>query len=154
MIDNHEDNATDSTNDSSVDSSVNRPFYIAVWRHVLIDWLHWPNERFNRWISLHDADLDDRGSAWFYHEGALTYITRFLIPDRLTRNLGGSCSERLTWQLESVIGTWNEVERNAAFDWDAARERVMAVLSEYGETLAGPEDHLDYLRRRLGPDCS
>lgn len=131
----------------------NKPFYIAVWRHVLSGWLRWPDERVDRWILLYDEELEGRGNILFYHEEALWHVTRFLIPERLCQRLGGYETMRLSWRLQQAIGIGNDVERTPAFDWDAARQRVEAVLHEYGETLAGPDDHIGDLRQRLGADC-
>ncbi len=134
-------------------SSANKPFYMAVWRRVLTDWLHWPDERIERWMRRYDEDLEDRGDGLFYHEEALWYVAPLLISDRLTQRLGSRESMRLEWRLQRVIGVGKDVERNPAFDWDAARERVEAVLGEYGETLAGSEDNLVFVKRQLGQDC-
>lgn len=134
-------------------SAANKPFYIEVWRHVLAGWLRWPEERVRRWIMIHDDDLEDRGNGLFYHENALWYVARLLIPEGLCQRLGGYDVERVAWRLEAAIGVGTQVERNPAFDWDAARQRVEAVLREYDEPLAGPQDHLAHVRRRLGADC-
>jgi hypothetical protein len=132
--------------------AANKLFYITVWRRVLAEWLRWPEDRVQCWIMLYDDDLEDRGNSFFYHEDALWYVSRFLIPDRLGQCLGGYEAERLSWRLANAIGVGREAERNPAFDWDAARERVEAVLREYGETLAGPQDNIAHVSRRLGAD--
>ncbi len=137
----------------------NKPFYIAAWKHVLVDWLHWPDERFERWIKVHEVDLEDRGNPLFYHLEALGYVKLFLIPDRLAlrldamRNEGTPPSHRLASRLEGAIGPGTEVTCNPEFDWNAARERVEAALKEYGEALPGPDNRMNYVRWRLGEDC-
>jgi hypothetical protein len=104
-------------------------------------------------MMIYDDDLEDRGNPFFYHEEALWYVAGLLIPDRLTQRLGSRDTECLGWRIQAVIGLGKDVERDPAFDWDAARERVEAVFRDYGETIAGPEDQLAYVRRRLGEDC-
>jgi hypothetical protein len=139
--------------DDNMGATANKPFYIAVWRRVLTEWLRWPDERVRRWMMCYDDDLEGRGSPFFYHEDALYYVSQFLIPDGLALRLGRYESSRLSWRLTRAIGVGMEVERSPAFDWDAARERVEAALREHGETLAGPQDHIAHVRRRLGADC-
>ncbi len=133
--------------------AANRPYYEGVWRGVLGNWLRWPEERIERFIRSYDADLDDRGNVWFYREDAIWYVTRFLIPRQLARRLAPKSYNQLDGAMASAIGTGLEMERNPAFDWEAARERVEAVLAAYGESLPGPDDDLDFIWHRLGKDC-
>ena len=124
--------------------SHNRPYYVAVWRVLLRDWLGWSEEQFGEWEARFDADLDDRGNPLFYHEDELYYVVPQLIPrelaDRLMRvrsTPGPNALDVLLQELHIAImgGPFRTGWGTPTFDWNAARERVAAVLRRHGVEL-------------------
>lgn len=110
------------------------PYYRAVWRRVLVDWLGSPEERLAGWIGAW-VDRIERNvhgyRDWFYHEDELYYILPLLVPDALaerlkqqrTHRMYNDFAELLYEELKpAIIGrphdpTWGTEE----FDWQAAR---------------------------------
>ena len=120
----------------------NRPAYVAVWRQVLRGWLGWPAEQFDAWVARFDADLNDEGNPFFYHEDELYYVVPQLIPPDLAERLIWVRSKKsysayggLIDELYDAIPTGWETPH---YDWDAARGRVDAVLRRWGTQLPDP----------------
>jgi hypothetical protein len=133
----------------------NKPFYIRTWRHVLSGWLHWPEERISRWLQAFDKELEDKGSAFFYHETAVHYMVPLLLRESFVERLqrehepnSGPPTYRVRHELEDAIGR-HHVEFDDGFDWAAARQRVEGVLARHGQTIPGPEEHTSYEERML-----
>jgi hypothetical protein len=148
----------------------NRPYYLAAWRPILMDWLGWSPRRFDRWVARWDVDLNDAGDGLFYHEDELYWILRLLVPDDLARRLiqqrtRGTCNdldEVLFQELHpAIMGGHREVNWGTPeYDWDAAKKRVEQVLAKYGAALPPPNHVTSYERGILrdaaaGPEsCS
>lgn len=98
----------------------NKPFYIAVWRHVLTGWLRWPDERTGRWILHYDEELEGRGNPWFYHEEAIWHIKHFLIPKRLCNSEGmRPCDCRGGSKRQSGLATtWSVIQHSTGTPHD------------------------------------
>jgi hypothetical protein len=125
----------------------NKPRYIRVWRNVLADWLGWSDKRVAKFISGWEADLDGRGGL-VYHENAIHWVVGRLISKRLEQKLKAASPQdsravlRFSWRLADAIQSQSTGNpENDDFDWEAARRRVDAVLSEYGEKLASSNGH-------------
>jgi hypothetical protein len=135
----------------------NKPYYIKAWRHVLEGWLHWSEERIQRWVAAWEADLEGRGSVFFYHETATYYMIPLLIRDALAERLrvhsrGVERASDLIYvegELFKAAGSGIDECENS-FDWDAARKRVESVLGRYGESIPTPEETTEYELRMVG----
>ncbi len=121
-----------------------RERYVAVWRQILRGWLRWSAERFDDWIARFDADLNDKGNPLFYHEDELYYVVAQLVPRDLGEQLMWVPSRRSYSSLGELLADLDEAIRGRPvmpewggpdFDWDAARQRVEAVLRGHGKTL-------------------
>ena len=133
----------------------NKPFYIRAWRHVLSNWLKWPEERVSRWLNAFDNELEDKNSGFFYHETAMHYMTPLLLRESFCEQLRQQCepnsgppSYSHRNELEDAIGRDN-IEWDDNFDWNAARLRVERVLARYDQTMPGPEEQTSYEVRML-----
>lgn len=143
-------------NEKNPSCSGNKPFYVRAWRNVLEDWLSWPQQRIAQWMNAFDADLEDRGSAWFYHETAMHYMVPLLIRDRLDERLRTQqrSPERaielhyFLEELEDAIGR-GAIEWDENFDWKSAKKRVEEVLAKYGESFPNPDEVTAYELRML-----
>lgn len=138
----------------------NRPYYLATWRSILVGWLGWSPDRFDRWVSRWDADLNDEGDGWFYHEDELYWILQLLVPDNLarrleqrrTRRMYNDLAELLFEELSpAIMGGSQKVNWGTPeYDWLAAKKRVEEVLAKYGSALPSADHVTSYERRILG----
>jgi hypothetical protein len=111
---------------------------IAVWRRILSDWLSWPEHRIERFIRRFGPFAEpemrlDRTPVWF--------LTHVLEPPSLRQRYPGG--DRISIDLEievAVVGEDSADHLRTNFDWEAARERVKAVLARYGVSLPNPDD--------------
>ena len=112
--------------------------YVAVWQRVLRGWLSWPEPRIERFIHRFRPFAEpeartDRTPVWF--------LTHVLEPPSLHQRYQGA--DRITIDLEievAVVGEDSTAHLHPSFDWEAARERVKAVLTRYDASLPGPDD--------------
>jgi hypothetical protein len=144
-------------------SEVIYPYYLAVWRHILVGWLGWPEERLATWVGAW-ADRIERNihgyREWFYHEDELHYVLPLLVPDALADRMSKQRTGRMYNDLAGLL--YEELQpaitgrpRHASwgtetFDWEFAKERVEAVLGRYGAGLPEPEQTSAYERRIVG----
>ena len=112
-----------------------KPFYIRVWRRVLVGFLGWPDPMFEVFVAKWNERLNDP-SHGFYHEAPLRYVTRLLIPYQLQSTLNVRQADRFQEQIEKAIDGGDCFSYTGDdFDWEAARQRVERLLAEYGERL-------------------
>lgn len=123
--------------------------YVSVWRHVLGDWLHWPEQRIQRYIDLWDHELTapevSIDSQLFFHDTPIEYVSRLLQPPALRRRYIGPEDDpvEIDHKIEHAVNQ-DYAYDSQHYDWDAARRRVEAVLAEYGASLPVPEDLAPY----------
>jgi hypothetical protein len=137
-----------------------RQHYLAAWRSILIGWLGWSPDRFDRWVARWDVDLNDAGDGWFYHEDELYWILQLLVPDDLAFRLQQQRTRRMHNDLADVLfgevrpaimgGPRQVTWRTPEYDWGTAKKRVEDVLASYGTTLPSAEYVTSYERRILG----
>jgi hypothetical protein len=112
--------------------------YVAVWQRVLRDWLSWPEPRIERFIHRFRPLVErewrtDRTPIWF--------LTHVLEPPSLHRRYQGGDRVAIDFEIEvAVVGEDSAAHLLPSFDWEAARERVKAVLTRYGASLPNPDD--------------
>lgn len=112
--------------------------YVAVWRRVLRGWLSWPESRIERFIHRFGPLAEprtrmDRTPVWF--------LTHVLEPPSLHRRYQGKDRIAIDFEIEvAIVGDDSAAHLEPGFDWDAARERVRAVLTRYGASLPTPDD--------------
>ena len=112
--------------------------YVAVWRRVLRGWLAWSElriEKFNhRFRPFAEPETRmDRTPVWF--------LTHVLEPPSLHRRYQGKDRIAIDFEIEvAIVGEDSAAHLHPSFDWQAARERVKAVLARYGESLPKPDD--------------
>jgi hypothetical protein len=145
------------------DSELIYPYYLSTWRHILVEWLEWSEERFAAWVRTWEHRIRDneRGLGdLFYHEDELHYVLPLLVPDHLgerlakqrTRRMYNDLAELLYEEIQPAITgrphhpTWG----TEGFDWATAKKRVEAVLQAHGASLPAPDEHGAYERRILG----
>lgn len=75
----------------------------------------------------------DRTPVWF--------LTHVLEPPSLHRRYQGKDRIAIDFEIEvAIVGDDSAAHLEPGFDWDAARERVRAVLTRYGASLPTPDD--------------
>jgi hypothetical protein len=137
-----------------------RSYYLAAWRQILMGWLGWSSDRFERWVARWDVDLNDEGDGWFYHEDELYWILQLLVPDGLayrlreqrTRRMYNDLAEMLFEELHPAImgGPLKLNWGTSEYDWNAGKKRVEEVLAKYGAALPSADQVTSYERRILG----
>ncbi|MFL5342536.1 MAG: hypothetical protein ACJ8F7_20510 [Gemmataceae bacterium] len=138
----------------------NRPHYLAAWRAILVGWLGWSLVRFDRWVARWDADLNDEGDGWLYHEDELYWVLQLLVPDVLalrlqqqrTKRMHNDLAEFLFAELQPAIKSGSQSANwgGPDYDWRAAKKRVEEVLANYGAALPSSDYVTSYERRILG----
>jgi hypothetical protein len=112
--------------------------YVAVWRRVLRGWLSWPEPRIERFIQrfrpfAEPETRTDRTPVWF--------LTHVLEPPSLRQRYQVKDRIRIDFEIEvAIVGEGSAAHLQPSFDWEAARERVTAVLTRYGASLPNPQD--------------
>ncbi len=112
--------------------------YVAVWRRVLRGWLSWAEPRIEQFIHRFRPFAEpetrmDRTPVWF--------LTHVLEPPSLHRRYQGKARIAIDFEIEvAIVGEDSAAHLQSSFDWEAARERVKAVLTQYGESLPKPDD--------------
>ncbi len=112
--------------------------YVAIWHRVLGGWLSWPEPRVDTFANrmrpfIEPEMLSDRTPIF--------YLAHVLLPPSLRQRFEGK--ERITAQKEveaAVVQHDPDAHLLATYDWKAARERVEAVLAQYGASLPRPDD--------------
>ncbi len=136
------------------------PYYLAVWRRILVGWLGWPEQRLAAWICAWEDRIARNVHGWrdgFFHEDELHYVLPLLVPDDLadrlkrqrTRRMYNGYAELLCEELRPAITGRPQIPSwgTESFDWHAARERVEVVLGRYGVGLPGSAETSDYESR-------
>ncbi len=128
-----------------------RERYVTVWRELLCGWLGWSGDQFAEFVACYSASLDDRGDPLFYRYDELYYVLSYLVPKSLSRQLSGRKTQAFYYDdlaaLKAELGDAIDGRPNStkwgtpAFDWAAARERVVAVLDQRGCDLPAADDH-------------
>jgi hypothetical protein len=121
---------------------LNKEGYLHDWVECLGALVGWPPEQVVKWSKKWQYGLDGLDDGLFYHEAPMYYITPLLIPPslsaRITALQRGKLCERLFVTIRhpcSYTPYGEEPENPETFDWQAAKQRVEAVVNEYGETL-------------------
>jgi hypothetical protein len=140
------------------------PGYVAVWRPILTGWLGWSGERFDSWVTSWDYKIRNVKChrLWFYHEDELEYVLRLMVPDELAHRLEKQRTRRMNHDLNELLyeeigpaitGRPNHPSWGTdAFDWEAAKDRVEAVLQRYEVSIPGPSEVTSYEKRILEAD--
>src|SRR5215204_6057314 len=114
--------------------------YARVWRRVCVDWLRWPEGRFDRFLRAFNAKLAGTrdGETWFYHEPPLYHIIGLLVTDefeerlhREVRKAKYGSPEWVYFRRELVDTIEGSPLRRRNIHWPAARERAEEYLSLY-----------------------
>jgi hypothetical protein len=134
--------------------------YLYVWASMLKGWLKWPEERFNNWVQRWLPGLEDRDNGLFYHEDELYYVIHLLIPDSLKDRLQGhrtqhryydDLAELISGKLyPAILGSSPYVALGQTTDWEAARQRVIDVLAQYGSAMPSAHEITRYEKGILG----
>ena len=109
-------------------------YYLAVWRVALARLLGWPEDRILAWTSTTGQEYLQ--SSHLNHEYPAYYIVPHLIPRSLARVL----PLRRYWELVSAVIRTLEITSELGmlhpeYDWAAARQRLDALLDEFGREL-------------------
>jgi hypothetical protein len=109
--------------------------YVAVWRNILGGWLHWQDARIQRFIDRYEEDLgaaeSSIDSVMFFRESPIKYVSPLLLPPSLRNHPSTQEIERKIERAVNLEYPYN----SDTHDWDAARRRVEAVLTEYAASL-------------------
>jgi hypothetical protein len=111
---------------------------LRIWTLVLNQLLGWSEERVRTWARERYEDaLDDKDGGFFYHEDAYYYILPLLVPSRLRQDLNARDLSKLQHdKIKPAITHFGSYPLwLSPYDWDAARARINAILSEYGHRL-------------------
>jgi hypothetical protein len=137
--------------------------YVDDWRRVLIGWLGWTDERFERFVSAFNSKLRRHGgTAWFHHEAPLYYIVPLLVRNQFDERLRSNMR-----RPEYGAPEWSYFRRemqhaieggagyySGNFDWNAARDRALKHLVSYGERFPLPEEVTNLEIDILNPTAS
>ena len=111
--------------------------YVRTWIKALNIILNWPESRVLKWAEKWLEGLNNVDSlSMFYNRTPAYYLTSLMISDRLRNRLPSYEVAHLREQLLTAIDQNKSFcDEDPAFDWNLVRERVLAVLADYGETL-------------------
>jgi len=116
------------------DKNANAVFYISAWREALRILLSWNESQIDAWIRRWDAYLTS-GRGGFYHEGPMYYVSREIV-DVVLPGLTGIQRSNIARAIQEQIENGDpNFERNEAFNWGAASDRVRVLLETYGVRL-------------------
>ena len=119
----------------------NKAAYLTTWKRALGRLRGWPEARVMQWAAQYDAELDGLPT-FFYHESPIWYISSLLVPEFLRTRLHAYEYQDLLSELQHAIeGSDPFGVTDDSYDWDRAKERIEALLREYGVTLADVEDY-------------
>lgn len=109
--------------------------YVKTWILAMRDILNWPESRTLEWSERWLCDLNDPDSM-FYNRTPTYYLLPAIIPARLIKRLP---SDQLPVLRQDILKTIEQgdtfCDRKPDFDWNLARQRIEALLAEYGESL-------------------
>jgi hypothetical protein len=115
----------------------NRDFYLRYWTLVFSELLGWSEAQTREWARKWDDDLNGRNGSMFYHEDPYYYA----LPAVIRESLPAAQAEPrrsmalFTDVLRAIRSHGSEPIWLSPYNWDAARERINAVLSEAGGRL-------------------
>jgi hypothetical protein len=108
--------------------------YVRTWAVVLGNLLGWPPDRVERWARRHEAGLSGR-DPWFTHRNELDYISYLFVPRSVRARVQGLDLLRFCWRIERAIMSQGSDVAGSHYNWQIARDRINAILGEYGESL-------------------
>jgi hypothetical protein len=122
--------------------------YIEDWRWMLIGWLGWTEERFERFVRAFNLKLTrQRGGSAFYSETPIYHIIPLLVrnqfDERLRENMRKpeyGAPEWVYFHREMLGAIEGDEYYTDHFDWEAARERAVKHLATYNEILPLPDE--------------
>ena len=127
------------------DAAVLGPLYLNVWHSILSTFLGWSPDRIDAWAAkwadrLNGMDYDPPNRyGFFYHNTAIYFVTRLMIPDELWGRLNYKEKNQLQSEIEQAITLGDTaIEQRHAHDWGTAKLRVEALLGRYESSL--PKD--------------
>jgi hypothetical protein len=114
----------------------------AAWAKILGELLGWSVSQADAWTMRYDEFITDY-YATFRHETLVYYLIPALIPESLRTRLEPHdmtiLESRIQHAIEHMGGfpAAKAIVRDNTYDWAAARDRLQAILAEYGERLPG-----------------
>lgn len=109
-------------------------YYLETWRIVLGNLLGWGADRVTAWAQQQWGDyLDGRHGSMFYHDEPSRYLASLLISELVPNSLEGLEYVTLIQRLDAAIGI--SPLSHSPYRPDEQRERVSAVLADYGVAL-------------------
>jgi hypothetical protein len=109
-----------------------KDYYLKCWTQALHHLLGWTDEMVTSWALTHNSDGLNGIDGFFTHEEPDYYITRLLIPNTLFTGLRGQEKMRLESELFNALKQNGDSGYSIShFDWEAAKQRVQAVISKY-----------------------
>jgi len=109
-----------------------------VWRRVLREWLSWPEPRIEKFVSRFRTFVEPE---WHSDRTPIFFLTHALLPPSLHQRYKGPGRIQIEKEIEAAVDqNYQATYLQPAFDWQAAQERVKAVLARYGAALPRPED--------------
>jgi hypothetical protein len=132
-----------------------RSDYANVWRRVCVEWLRWPQSRFDRFLRAFNAKLEatDDGATWFYHEPPLYHIISLLVTDEFEERLHKEVRkarygtpEWVYFRRELLDAIEGAPRRQGRFDWAQAKERAEEHLALYRQKVPSPRIVTNYER--------
>jgi hypothetical protein len=115
-----------------------KDYYVGVWRACLQKFAGWPEPQVSSWVKAR-LEKFDGDYTWLVTEMPFYWIAEELIPIDLKEKIGVRETAKLIPHLLHAVENgklaWNE---DPNYDWDAARERIRSLVSEY-HAATGPE---------------
>jgi hypothetical protein len=132
-------NNADNNSGIKINYQYNKIMYLIYWKECLGIFLNWPQDQVEKLAKRWQKGLDGLDQGLFYHETAMYYITRFMIPDSITKRIDVkeylSLNNRIWKSIAHPESYRHGNNREDVFDWKAAKKRVEEILNEYGDTL-------------------
>lgn len=114
----------------------NKAYYLDMWTEMLSAFLGWPPAKVMEWageaISL---DRMDDPADLYYHESPQYWIKDLLIPAPLRQRLSDHDLAVLRARLLDAFADEHYYHFPRGTDWRPFRQRIDAILAEYGARL-------------------
>lgn len=118
--------------------------HVRLWTGMLRTLIGWSKTQVARWAVQFKEDMADENSV-FYCQPSEYYVACVLTPNRLGHKLGAARFSLLEADIQGVLQDVLESEKTIeGIDWQPAKEKINAILLEYGESLANiAQEHAD-----------
>ena len=114
----------------------NKAYYLDMWTEMLWAFLGWPPSTVLEWAREHiSLDQMDDPDDLYYHESPQYWIKDLLITESLRERLSENDRAVLRTRILEAFADEHYYHFPRGTDWRPFRERIDAILAEYGGRL-------------------